>query len=767
MTVFTKRAIDVFNPVDGSGNARGADMGEARTWGTEVEQRLSPVLLTTDVGQFGAKGDGATDDTEALQDALDSAATSGLELLFPPGTFLISDTLRIPSNTRMRGAGIDITIIKMASSVGRGYHVLQTGDVDDPRSNIAISNLTVDCNIARWDVAEGDYGVGVNIAYTDHCWLTRVKCKDGYNHCFDIASSLPYDSTPLLYNDQPSRYIWVAECEASGAGDDQFATHQSSHIWFARCYAHDGGAINNNSNAFECDDGSRNVHFTDCIGARCHAGIQIKAHDSGPAPYNITVNNHRVINCINGVSIRHSGVGDGVLAMASDTLGVSDDNFSPTAFGIVINNLTVIAPTIPQPYIDNYTAEFFTEVTCVNIQNYTNVMISNAILTDGSEDIGNKEYADYDYVTGVMRLAVNCRRIVMNNITVSGFSDVDFGLTGTSTSGDTDGRIGLIVNGLVVRDGPKFPFAWNSANCDVYLNNYHITGNHSADGGIGVSFGGSNSVSVTRQSYCGVGQVLGYQTAVQWDSRQFTTPVMGMPVPMIFAEMDAAICVGAAANLPANAARIKSSATSTTAGLAIRSNAAGQRNATVYEDSSGNIVGLITIEGSRVNFHPTGNTAILWSAGSGSPEGSITASPGSKWIDTTSGIEYSKLSGSGNTGWVAVKNIGGILNMGSPVTLTIASGAVTIPRTTSYHFIDTEASAAADDLDTINGGVAGDVISVRSAASSRDVTLKHGTGNIQLAGAADKLLSNAADVAWLQYDATGAVWRQVSFADIL
>jgi hypothetical protein len=235
----------------------------------------------------------------------------------------------------------------------------------------------------------------------------------------------------------------------------------------------------------------------------------------------------------------------------------------------------------------------------------------------------------------------------------------------------------------------------------------------------------------------------------------------------VVADLDGAVNVAATANQPSNAARMKSSTSSSVAGLAIRSNAASQRNATIYEDSSGNIVGKVTIEGSRVNFHPTGSAAVFWSAGSGSPEGTITASPGSKWIDTTNGTEYLKLSGASNTGWVAVKNVGGILNMGSPTTLTIASGVITIPRTTSYHFIDTEASAAADDLDTINGGVAGDVISLRSAASSRDVTLKHLTGNIQLAGATDKLLSNAADVIWLQYDATGSVWRQVAFSDIL
>ena len=40
MAIFTKRAVDVFNPVDASSNPRGASMGETQTWGIEVEQAL-------------------------------------------------------------------------------------------------------------------------------------------------------------------------------------------------------------------------------------------------------------------------------------------------------------------------------------------------------------------------------------------------------------------------------------------------------------------------------------------------------------------------------------------------------------------------------------------------------------------------------------------------------------------------------------------------------------------------------------------------------
>lgn len=38
--------------------------------------------------------------------------------------------------------------------------------------------------------------------------------------------------------------------------------------------------------------------------------------------------------------------------------------------------------------------------------------------------------------------------------------------------------------------------------------------------------------------------------------------------------------------------------------------------------------------------------------GSGSPEGVVTAAPGSRYTDTATGDSYSKRTGTGNTGWV-------------------------------------------------------------------------------------------------------------------
>lgn len=52
------------------------------------------------------------------------------------------------------------------------------------------------------------------------------------------------------------------------------------------------------------------------------------------------------------------------------------------------------------------------------------------------------------------------------------------------------------------------------------------------------------------------------------------------------------------------------------------------------------------------------DSAINMRWGSGSPEGSVTAGIGSKYSDKTTGVQYQKVTGTGNTGWVAQSALG-------------------------------------------------------------------------------------------------------------
>jgi hypothetical protein len=91
-------------------------------------------------------------------------------------------------------------------------------------------------------------------------------------------------------------------------------------------------------------------------------------------------------------------------------------------------------------------------------------------------------------------------------------------------------------------------------------------------------------------------------------------------------------------------------------------------------------------------------------------------------------------------------------------TLTIASGVIALSGDVDQPvFIDTEAAASSDNLDTINGGRIGQRVTLRAANSARDVVFKDATGNLQLN--ADFTADHINDTIVLEYD--GVNWVEL------
>lgn len=101
--------------------------------------------------------------------------------------------------------------------------------------------------------------------------------------------------------------------------------------------------------------------------------------------------------------------------------------------------------------------------------------------------------------------------------------------------------------------------------------------------------------------------------------------------------------------------------------------------------------------------------------------------------------------------------INGKLTLGTPTELTIAGGAITVTR--SYHKVDTQGEAPADDLVTINGGTDGMLLILRTVAQTRDVTIKD-TGNIKLRSAT-RVMGLNHYVAAMIYDSGLSKWIEL------
>ena len=76
---------------------------------------------------FGATGDGTTDDTTAIQAAIDSLGANGGEIFFPNGTYKLSNSLVATGRgIHLAGESSDSTVLQMASSA---VPILQVGGV--------------------------------------------------------------------------------------------------------------------------------------------------------------------------------------------------------------------------------------------------------------------------------------------------------------------------------------------------------------------------------------------------------------------------------------------------------------------------------------------------------------------------------------------------------------------------------------------------------------------------------------------------------------
>ena len=300
-------------------------LNNAATMNTYVSRTLAERFADiVNVKDYGAKGDGVTDDTEAIQAALDKTGF----VFAPVGTYVVSE-LVIKSNTHFFGAGIGKTVISAASPtldvddnsvdgsdrlaqdsikyaknalVNEHCHLRDTTDEDDWVSsgynvydeNIYIGDMTVDMHWwyrhTKFISALNHGMTGVMLGGVKDVLVERVKCIDCGLHGFN-TKAFPVQLNPDGYTSHDavpgrSKRVTFRDCEFYGSlSDDGFTTHHSDDIVIERCKsvcsmntASTGRYIATNQNGFEIDDGSRNCHVIDCYGEGFGKGFAVASH---------------------------------------------------------------------------------------------------------------------------------------------------------------------------------------------------------------------------------------------------------------------------------------------------------------------------------------------------------------------------------------------------------------------------------------------------------------------------------------------------------
>jgi hypothetical protein len=121
---------------------------------------------------FGATGNGSTDDTTAIQAALDSITTSGT-VFFPAGTYIAS-TLSLSKSCSLVGAEYSSTTLKLKNSATANTDFITT----NYQNNIKISGLFFDGNGANQSYTADNGQNGILVRNSQNVIIAECRFKD-------------------------------------------------------------------------------------------------------------------------------------------------------------------------------------------------------------------------------------------------------------------------------------------------------------------------------------------------------------------------------------------------------------------------------------------------------------------------------------------------------------------------------------------------------------------------------------------------------------
>jgi Pectate lyase superfamily protein len=226
----------------------------------EVPPALAQPSNAVSVKDYGAQGNGTTDDGQAIQNAIDDAQSKGLAVWLPPGTYLDASTVLAIEGVTIYGAGMWRTTILGASArfYCRGTHcsifdLALLGETilrDDAASVSGVSGLfgtgsqiqNVWIEHTTTGAWIGEPGMTPANGLMIHGARIRDLYADGINFCNGTSNSTVEQSTARNTGDDGFA-SWSPSGDPANTGNlFQFDTVQLP--WRANCFAVYGGTNN-------------------------------------------------------------------------------------------------------------------------------------------------------------------------------------------------------------------------------------------------------------------------------------------------------------------------------------------------------------------------------------------------------------------------------------------------------------------------------------------------------------------------------------------
>jgi len=381
--------------------------------------------------EFGAKGDGVTNDTVAVQQAAAAANTRKALLVFPSGIFLVNDYIRIQRDVvGVFGTGGTLKLAPAADSAG---FLLAFGIFDPARpGRFSIRNLTIDANninnaLPVW---------GQNASNVDIYNNTILNMRSGTSILFRAYTPGSSTGNVIRYNKVRGAIIQGNEAAnlqwwgilVDVALDYPAAYPGAGQYWKAYWKPLIPGAQSNN-NLIEGNDVDGSYY-----------GISLAGSS------NNTINKNTVTNNIRNISMQHASNNN---IVTDNTLRNSESSSIHLAYGSSGNRIEgndivttrAAGEGLLQAYVGT-TDNIFrnNSVSAINGGRPT-FMVYTAIHVSGNQFIGNtfkgdasKAYIGIEsaWYTGTTEIA---SRAYQNDPGVNGFASI--GSTGISVLGNT------------------------------------------------------------------------------------------------------------------------------------------------------------------------------------------------------------------------------------------------------------------------------------------------------------------------------------------
>ena len=232
----------------------------AVTSAIELQQIKTSYIVN--VKEFGAKGDGFTDDTQAIRNALSVHGDESCVVLFPTGTYVVSDNVELYSNTILdlnnstiltKGTTLFLNNENSVKFVNDGYCMknitIKNGAFKGEGTNILKLSLMKVDNVHIEDILfdgchYGNHAIelgGCKDVFIERCRFTNVSLNDAYQYVELIQTEYAsYNGMPYWnekyegYDDLPCKNVVVAYCSfEKGAYGTHYPNAIGGHGFFA------------------------------------------------------------------------------------------------------------------------------------------------------------------------------------------------------------------------------------------------------------------------------------------------------------------------------------------------------------------------------------------------------------------------------------------------------------------------------------------------------------------------------------------------------